>query len=214
VSQRQVSPSQSNHIFALTTRDVLRGVAHETAATPFANTAFPTRLAVAEVGAPSDAMPPRPLAAVRGSARAGARYFADTRARSIASSEPQPPSGVLPASPQPVPRNGSSKNTPVAEQHDARLAFAIAFSWAATTADVVTSVKGLDSSRCTEGNPLFGTHPSAGKVAGISYGYTAGYTLFALWVHRKHPEAKAPWIGNLMLAWGHAVAAGANARCF
>jgi len=124
------------------------------------------------------------------------------------------PSGKPGAAHGSIPEARSSVKTPLLRHHDTRLASAIAFNWAATTADVVTSLKGLDSSRCREANPLFGKHPSPGKVAGISYGYTAGYTLFALLVHRKHPESKAPWIGNLILGGGHAVAAAANARCF
>jgi hypothetical protein len=109
-------------------------------------------------------------------------------------------------------RSGEIKEFP--DHHHTRLAAAIAFNWAATTADVVTTLKGLDSGRCTEGNPLFGSHPSPGKVAGISYAYIGGYTFFSLLYHRKHPEAKAPWIGNLILGGGHALAAAANARCF
>jgi hypothetical protein len=109
-------------------------------------------------------------------------------------------------------RSGEVKELP--DHHHTRLATAIAFNWAATTADVVTTLKGLDSGRCAEGNPLFGSHPSPARVAVISYAYTGGYTFFSLLHHRKHPEAKAPWIGNLILGAGHAVVAGANARCF
>jgi hypothetical protein len=119
-----------------------------------------------------------------------------------------------PEAPQPVRGDLSRKNIPVAGYHDTRMTFAIAFGWAGTTADVVTTLKGLDSGRCREANPLFGPHPSAGRVAGISYGYTAGYTLLSLWFHSKDPEAKAPWVGNLILGGVHALAAGVNTRCF
>ena len=120
----------------------------------------------------------------------------------------------LPEAPQPVRGDPPKKNIPVTGYHDTRLKFAIAFSWSATTADVVTTLKGFDSGRCHEVNPLFGPHPSAARVAGISYGYTAGYTLLSLWLHSKDPEAKAPWIGNLLLGGGNTLAAGLNTRCF
>lgn len=89
---------------------------------------------------------------------------------------------------------------------------ALATHWLGAIFDVATTHHGL--AHCREGNPLFGSHPSNGRVIAPVFSFTGAYTALSLWHRRRHPDSKAPIVGNFGLGGTHIVAGMMNTRCF
>jgi hypothetical protein len=99
-----------------------------------------------------------------------------------------------------------------APEHRKLFTAALATHWTGAAFDAATTHHGLTN--CNEGNPLFGSHPSNGQVAAPLIAFTGFYTWLSIREHRKHPESKAPIIGNFLLGGGHIAAGMLNTRCF
>ena len=127
-------------------------------------------------------------------------------------SSPQPSQPAASAEPiNSSVRADTPEKTPPPE-HRTLFAAALATHWTSLAFDAATTHHGL--AHCNEGNPLFGAHPSNGRVLVPLVAFSSFYTWLSIRERRKHPESKAPIIGNFMLGGGHIAAGILNTRCF
>lgn len=96
--------------------------------------------------------------------------------------------------------------------HPNLFATAVATHWAGIIFDAATTHHGLG--HCREANPLYGSRPSNGRVLAPLVSISAAYTALSLRHRRKHPESKAPVIGNFVIGGAHIVVGMLNTRCF
>jgi hypothetical protein len=83
---------------------------------------------------------------------------------------------------------------------------------AATVLDVVTTSRCTSYGACQEVNPLFGSHPSPGRLYGISFSLLAGQLCASAWLRREMPRTRLWMIPPLIATAGHGLAAALNVR--
>jgi hypothetical protein len=83
----------------------------------------------------------------------------------------------------------------------------------ATILDISTTSQCISKyADCTEGNPLFGLHPSPAKLYGINLSILAGQVFASAWMKRQMPDRKLWMIPAIAATATHAFAAAMNVR--
>jgi hypothetical protein len=67
-------------------------------------------------------------------------------------------------------------------------------------------------SNCQEKNPLFGSHPSAAKLYGVSFSMLGGQMLASAWMRREMPKRKLWMMPPIVATATHGLAAAFNFR--
>lgn len=111
----------------------------------------------------------------------------------------------------PPPVTGQQHGAPQ-RYHTNIFAASLAIHWGGMIFDAASTHHALR--HCNEGNPLFGSRPSNGRVLAPMVGFTTAYTGLSLRDRKRHPTSKTGIIWNFVLGGAHIAASAANSRCW